>query len=151
VGTGLPVSYIATGLARDGEMADRIARHQADRPETWKTLEVPVYLASALEASAHAGACVIVDCLTLWLMNLLEAGDEVFEAERRKLLDLVPDLPGTTLFVANEVGLGVVPVGALSRRFVDEAGRLNQDLARQADQVILVAAGLPMYLKGQGT
>jgi adenosylcobinamide kinase/adenosylcobinamide-phosphate guanylyltransferase len=146
--SGLPVTVIATGLARDAEMADRIARHRADRPPAWQTLEVPLHLADALDASAQGGRCVLVDCLTLWLMNLLEAGDDVFDVERGKLLARLPTSGGRIILVANEVGLGVVPMGALSRRFVDEAGRLNQDLAGLVDQVTLVAAGLPLSLKG---
>lgn len=146
--SGLPVTLIATGQARDPEMAARIARHQADRPEGWQTLEVPLLLAEALGGSARAGQCVVVDCLTLWLLNLLEAGEVMFESERAKLLALVPTLRGMVIFVANEVGLGVVPMGELSRRFVDEAGRLNQDLAQLVERVTFVAAGLPLALKG---
>lgn len=146
--SGLPVTLIATGQARDPEMADRIARHRADRPAAWQTLETPLHLAEALAHTAQAGQCVVVDCLTLWLLNLLEAGEGVFETEREKLLATVPRLGGMVIFVANEVGLGVVPMGALSRRFVDEAGRLNQDLARLVERVSFVAAGLPLVLKG---
>ncbi len=146
--SGLPVTLIATGQARDPEMADRIARHRADRPAAWQTLETPLHLADALAHTAQAGQCVVVDCLTLWLLNLLEAGEGVFETEREKLLATVPRLGGMVIFVANEVGLGVVPMGALSRRFVDEAGRLNQDLARLVERVSFVAAGLPLALKG---
>lgn len=148
--SGLAVTVVATGQARDPEMAARIARHRADRPAAWQTLEVPLHLAETLAATARADRCVVVDCLTLWLMNLLEAGEDIFAAERAGLLALVPRLPGRVIFVANEVGLGVVPLGTLSRRFVDEAGRLNQDLARLVDRVTLVAAGLPLDLKGGG-
>lgn len=146
--SGLPVTFVATGLARDPEMAARIARHQADRPAGWQTLEVPLHLAEALARASQAGRCVVVDCLTLWLLNLLEAGEEVFRTERAQLLAQVPLLRGMAIFVANEVGLGVVPLGELSRRFVDEAGRLNQDLARLVERVSFVAAGLPLVLKG---
>lgn len=145
--SGLPVTLIATGQARDAEMAARIAQHRLDRPGHWRTLEIPVQLADALAGAAHDGRCVVVDCLTLWLLNLLEAGETVFQAEREKLLGIVPELPGSVIFVANEVGLGVVPLGELSRRFVDEAGRLNQALAEKVERVTFVAAGLPLILK----
>lgn len=142
----LPVNYVATARAGDAEMAARIARHQAERPAHWLTREEPVHLATAI---AEAGnACVLVDCLTLWLMNLLEAGEAVFQAERAALLAALAGHPGRVILVANEIGLGVVPLGELSRRFVDEAGWLNQDIARLADEVVFLAAGLPLILKG---
>lgn len=147
VASGLPVTLIATAQARDQEMAARIARHQAERPVGWQTLEEPLHLAAALRLTAAAGRCVLVDCLTLWLLNLLEAGESVFAAERAALLDLLSELPGEILLVANEVGLGVIPMGELSRRFVDEAGWLNQAIARQADAVTFIAAGFPLALK----
>jgi len=145
--SGLPVTVIATGQARDAEMTARIARHQAERPPHWRTVEEPLHLADALHQAAGAGRCVLVDCLTLWLMNLLEAGEAVFAQERAALLNILPALPGNLLFVSNEVGLGVIPLGELSRRFVDEAGWLNQDIARLAETVTFVAAGLPLVLK----
>lgn len=147
VNSRLPVTLIATAQARDEEMAARIARHQAERPVDWHSLEEPLHLAAALRRTAAAGRCVLVDCLTLWLLNLLEAGESVFAAERAALLDLLPTLPGEILFVANEVGLGVIPMGELSRRFVDEAGWLNQAMAQRADIVTFIAAGLPLALK----
>jgi len=145
--SGLPVRFVATAQARDAEMAARIAHHRAGRPASWQTLEEPLLLADALAHATTPGHCVVVDCLTLWLANLLEAGEGTFLTERERLLTGVPNLAGPVFCVANEVGLGVVPMGALSRRFVDEAGRLNQDLARVARRVIFVAAGLPLCLK----
>ncbi len=145
--SGLPVTLIATGQARDAEMAARIARHRAERPVGWQTVEEPLYLAQALQQAAGPGHCVLVDCLTLWLMNLLEAGEALFAQERAALLACLPTLAGDILFVSNEIGLGVIPLGELSRRFVDEAGWLNQDLARLADSVTFIAAGLPLALK----
>ncbi len=144
---GLAVTVIATGEARDAEMAARIARHRAERPSHWRTVEQPLYLTTALQAASGEGRFVLVDCLTLWLMNLLEAGEETFTRERAALLETLPALPGEILLVANEVGLGVIPLGELSRRFVDEAGWLNQDIARLAESVTFVAAGLPLKLK----
>ncbi|MBI5329819.1 MAG: bifunctional adenosylcobinamide kinase/adenosylcobinamide-phosphate guanylyltransferase [Betaproteobacteria bacterium] len=142
--SGLPVTFIATGQARDPEMAARIARHQAERPAAWRTREEPLHLAAALDA---APGCVLIDCLTLWLLNLLEAGETVFERERALLLDALPRHPGRVILVANEVGLGVIPLGELTRRYVDEAGHLNQAVARIADEVTFIAAGLPLALK----
>ncbi len=145
--SGLPVTVIATGQARDAEMAARIARHREERAAHWATVEEPVYLAEALKQAAGAGRFVLVDCLTLWLMNLLEAGETVFARERAALLAALPTLTGDILLVSNEIGLGVIPMGELSRRFVDEAGWLNQDIARLADSVTFVAAGLPLTMK----
>lgn len=142
--SGLPVTVIVTGSAGDGEMAERIAHHRAVRPAAWRTIEAPRALATALRAEAAPDRCLIVDCLTLWLMNVI---DGTFEAERQALLDALPRLPGEVLFVANEIGLGIVPLGAETRRFRDEAGRLNQDLAAACERVTFVAAGLPLPLK----
>jgi adenosylcobinamide kinase/adenosylcobinamide-phosphate guanylyltransferase len=145
----LAVSYIATATAGDGEMSERIAHHQARRPAAWRVVEEPIHLAAALCANAALDRCLIVDCLTLWLNNLLATGDEnLFHREREVLLQTLLTLPGRMLLVSNEVGLGIVPLGELSRRFRDEAGRLHQDLARTCDRVVFVAAGLPLVLKG---
>ncbi len=148
VESGHEVIYIATAEAGDGEMAARIARHRADRPEQWHTVEEPLALAAVLRAEAGPGRLLLVDCLTLWLSNLMAAGEERWESERAALLELLPQLPGDIIMVSNEVGLGVVPMGELSRRFVDEAGRLHQALAPHCDEVTFVAAGLPLKLKG---
>jgi adenosylcobinamide kinase / adenosylcobinamide-phosphate guanylyltransferase len=143
----LPVTLIATAQARDAEMAARIARHRAERPGDWQTVEEPLHLADALQHSAGAERCVLIDCLTLWLLNLLEAGEATFAVERAALLGCLPSLAGEIVIVSNEVGLGIVPMGELSRRFVDEAGWLNQDIARLANRVTFIAAGLPLILK----
>lgn len=160
IASGKPVIYIATAHAGDEEMACRIAHHRARRPAHWLTLEEPVALADTLRAHSRPDTLLLVDCLTLWLCNLLfEAGADTpevgelplpvrFERERTALLDTLPSLPGDVLLVSNEVGLGVVPFGAVSRRFVDEAGRLNQAVAQRAARVVLMAAGLPLPLKG---
>ncbi len=142
--SGLPVTVIVTGSAGDDEMAERIAHHRAARPAEWRVVEAPRALAAALREAATPGRCLLVDCLTLWLMNVID-GD--FAAEREALLDLLPQLPGEVIFVANEIGLGIVPLGAKTRRFRDEAGRLNQDLAAACERVTLIAAGLPLSLK----
>lgn len=146
---GLPVTYIATATAGDEEMAARIAHHRQRRPGAWRIVEEPLHLAAALQASAAEDHCVIVDCLTLWLTNLLLADDSaLLERERAALLEQLPLLPGRIVLVGNEVGLGIVPLGELSRRFADEAGRLHQQLAARCERVTFVAAGLPLTLKG---
>ncbi|RDZ29567.1 bifunctional adenosylcobinamide kinase/adenosylcobinamide-phosphate guanylyltransferase [Lysobacter silvisoli] len=145
----LEVVYIATAQARDGEMDERIVHHRQRRPSQWLTVEEPLALADALHAQARDGRCVLVDCLTLWLSNLLGDTDEArYAHEREALLDLLPQLPGDIVLVSNEVGLGVVPLGELTRRYVDEAGRLHQSLATRCERVLFVAAGLPLALKG---
>lgn len=147
--SGLAVTYIATAQALDAEMAARIAHHRARRPMRWECVEEPLALAATLRVHAAADRCVIVDCLTLWLGNLLGDADAGrFQRERDALLQVLPALPGRVLMVSNEVGQGIVPMGELSRRFVDEAGWLHQALARQCARVAWVAAGLPLWLKG---
>lgn len=142
--TGLGVAYIATGEARDAEMAQRIAHHRARRPAGWRTVEEPLALADTLRREAAEGTCLLVDCLTLWLTNLLLADRET---EIDALLATLPTLPGRIILVSNEVGWGIVPENALARRFRDEQGRLNQQVAALAGRVTLVAAGLPLALK----
>lgn len=143
-----PITYIATALARDEEMRRRIAEHQARRPASWTVVEEPLALAGALRAHASSERCVMVDCLTLWLTQLLCAGDDRFARERGALLAVLPQVGGHVILVSNETGLGIVPLGELSRRFCDEAGRLHQDLAQICDRVFLTVAGLPQVLKG---
>jgi len=136
--TGAPVVFVATGEARDGEMAERIRRHRAERPRAWTTVEEPLELHAAVEA-APAEACVVVDCLSLWVANLLEAGRE---PDPR-----VPARSGPTIAVSNEVGLGVVPATPLGRRYRDVLGRVNAAWAAAADEAWLVVAGkaLPLH------
>ena len=145
--SGKETVYIATGWAGDEEMSARIARHREQRPQAWLTVEEPCALAKALQTHAAVNRCLIVDCLTLWLANLLEQGDGRFQQERGALLDTLPNLPGTLCLVSNEVGLGIVPINPLARRFVDEAGWLHQDLAQLCERVVWIAAGLPQILK----
>ena len=146
--SGLDVVYVATAQARDAEMAARIAHHRARRPRQWLCVEETIHLAEALRVYAREDRCILVDCLTLWLSNLLGAGETTLVREREQLLLGLPALSGELLLVSNEVGLGVVPLGELSRRFVDEAGRMHQDLAVASERVLFVAAGLPLVLKG---
>lgn len=146
--SGLEVVYVATAVAGDAEMAARIGSHRVRRPESWLTVEEPLALAAGLEANAGSGRFVLVDCLTLWLSNLLAEGEDVFRRERQALLQVLPGLPGPVCLVSNEVGHGIVPANPLARRFVDEAGWLHQELASLCDRVVWVAAGLPHLLKG---
>ena len=146
--SGLAVSYLATATAGDEEMAARIAQHRARRPGHWKIVEEPLRLADTLRQHAAPERCLLVDCLTLWLSNLLCANnEELFKGERAALLQALSTLPGRIILVSNEVGMGIVPVGALSRRFSDEAGWLNQEVASICERVTLMVAGLPYPLK----
>ena len=149
IDSGLAVTYIATSQALDGEMSDRIAHHQARRPLEWGLIEEPYALAQVLEQNAAPDRCLLVDCLTLWLTNLLLLDDEArLQQERQALLDTWHQLPGRIILVSNESGLGVVPMGELTRRYVDYSGWLHQDIAAQAERVVWTVAGLPQVLKG---
>lgn len=138
--------YLATAEAHDGEMAERIAAHRARRGTRWSTVEAPLELAPALAQAAGPERTVLVDCLTLWLSNLLGAERDP-DGEAARLVEAIGRLPGPAVFVSNEVGQGIVPDNALARAFVDHAGRLHQAVAAAADRVVLVAAGLPQTLK----
>ena len=147
--SGWPVTYIATSQAHDGEMSERIRHHRERRPAHWGLVEEPVQLADILKKHAAPQHCLLVDCLTLWLTNLLMLDDPArLAAERDALLACLDELPGRVLLVSNETGLGVVPMGELTRRYVDEAGWLHQALAERCQRVIFTVAGLPMILKG---
>lgn len=159
--SGKEVVYVATSRAGDAEMAARIAHHRTRRPAHWQTVEEELGLATVLMEHCRPGRLVLVDCLTLWLSNLMfcdgrawpEVGEvalpERFHQERAALLDLLDaGADGDIVFVSNEVGMGIVPWGAVSRCFADEAGRLNQAVAAHADRAVFVAAGLPLVLKG---
>ena len=148
--SGLAVTYVATAQAGDGEVAARIAHHRARRPAAWELVVEPVPLMQGLRDRAAENRCLLVDCLTLWLTNLLWLDEGVHLArERDALLDGIAALPGRILLVGNETGLGVVPLGGLTRRYVDEAGWLHQALAERAQRVTFCVAGLPMILKGE--
>ena len=154
------VVYIATGQARDAEMQQRIEHHQQRRPQQWRLVEQPIALAQAIQQWCAPERIVLVDCLTLWLSNLLfaervdypEVGliemPPLFIEQRALFLDSLASLNGDLIIVSNEVGLGIVPFGAVSRCYVDEAGRLNQEVAKRCENVVLVTAGLPLVLKG---
>lgn len=146
--SGLPVTYIATATAGDDEMRARIETHRQRRPEQWQTVEAPYDLVAALQAHGGVGRCVLVDCLTLWVSNHL-CSDSDFIEEKQRLLDVLAALPGEVILVSNEVGMGIVPMGELSRRFVDESGWLHQALATMAERVVFTVAGLPYVFKGK--
>ncbi|MCF8034381.1 MAG: bifunctional adenosylcobinamide kinase/adenosylcobinamide-phosphate guanylyltransferase [Desulfarculaceae bacterium] len=144
--------YLATAQAGDAEMHERIARHQAQRGAAWTTLEEPLALEEALKQADGPDAVLLVDCLTLWLSNLVlgaNLGDEQVAARGEALATLLPSLEARVILVANEVGLGIVPENALARRWRDLAGGLNQRLASACGSVVLVTAGLPLALKGR--
>ena len=141
---GKPV-YIATAEALDGEMRERITRHRARRANEWKEYETPLELVAALAATDGGGAR-LVDCLTLWLSNLMHAGRD-WEGETARLTNTLGAQRSPVVLVTNEVGLGIVPDNALARQFRDAAGLMNQTIARAADEVELVVAGLPMRVK----
>jgi adenosylcobinamide kinase/adenosylcobinamide-phosphate guanylyltransferase len=147
--SGLSVTYIATSQPLDGEMTARIAHHRERRPSEWGLIEEPVELARVLKENATPNHCLLIDCLTLWLTNLLMLEDpDCLNHEREALLHTLATLPGEIIFVSNETGLGVVPLGELTRRYVDEAGWLHQALAERCQRVVLTVAGLPLTLKG---
>ncbi|ENU23947.1 hypothetical protein F993_01263 [Acinetobacter proteolyticus] len=148
--TGLSVIYIATAQALDTEMQQRIAHHQQQRPSDWQVFEEPIFLADRLLQCDQANQLILVDCLTLWLTNLLLDEDPALQQQQmQKLFEVLPQLQSQIILVSNETGLGVVPMGEISRRFVDEAGRLHQTLGQLANKVMFCVAGFPMILKDE--
>jgi adenosylcobinamide kinase/adenosylcobinamide-phosphate guanylyltransferase len=145
---GSPV-FVATAEAFDDEMHERIARHQADRDARWRTVEAPRDLPAAIDALNAEDAVVLVDCLTLWVSNLLLAEADI-PAASRELCHAINRFEGRLILVANEVGLGIVPDNALARAFRDAAGQLNQLVAANVQEVVLITAGLPLTLKPRG-
>lgn len=158
--SGKQVVYVATAHAGDAEMAARIAHHQQRRQAGWTTVEECMALGEVIARWSTPERVLLVDCLTVWLSNLLfsaqqdfpEIGEIVppacFHEERASLLQALQQAVGDVILVSNEVGMGVIPQGAVSRWFVDEAGRLNQAVAALCDRAVLVVAGLPLALKG---
>ena len=140
-------TYIATADVLDDEMAARVARHRARRGPSWHTVETPTDIADALGLYTDPEKPILLDCLTLWLTNLMLA-DRDCRRETETLLGALGAVKGPVLLIANEVGFGIVPDNALARRFRDAAGVLNQAVAAVATQVVLIAAGLPLVLKG---
>lgn len=158
--SGKTVIYVATAQAFDAEMKNRIAQHRLSRNRDWQTIEEPLALGAVIARESAPDRVVLIDCLTVWLSNLLfseekaypEVGEivppELFHVQREQFLQALGRASGDVIMVSNEVGMGVIPQGAISRWFVDEAGRLNQTVAAASERVLWVAAGLPLALKG---
>ncbi len=145
------IIYIATATVHDNEMAERIKHHQLRRPVEWQLVEEPIKLAEVLEANNQHDSILLIECLTLWLTNLLCHSDvKLFEQEREKFILQLKKSQADIIIVSNETGMGVVPMGELSRRYVDEAGFLHQELAKISDRVSLVIAGLEQVIKNTG-
>jgi len=145
---GLPVTYLATATADDAAMVQRIAAHKDARPAHWQTIEEPLALGDAL--AQVSGACIIIDCLTLWLTNLLLCDDDRrLHKEQENLLTILTQSTSPIILVANETSMGIIPLGELTRRYCDLAGSLHQRLASTCDRVVFTVAGLPMMLKGE--
>jgi len=150
--SGLPVIYIATAEAGDAEMQGRIEKHRQDRPQHWQTVEEPIKLADVIQQYSSSNSCLLIDCLTLWLTNILfdKQGNEqqsLFGQESKALFKALGVFSGQLVMVSNEVGLGIVPIEKMTRRFVDEVGLLHQQIVSYSDKVVLVTAGLPQILK----
>jgi adenosylcobinamide kinase / adenosylcobinamide-phosphate guanylyltransferase len=140
--------YVATAQSLDKEMAERIKRHQQQRADHWQLIEEPLKLAQILAENDHSETIILIECLSLWLTNLLCHSDpELFEIEKQKLIQQLKHSQARVIIVSNETGLGIVPMGELNRRFVDEAGFLHQKLAQISERVTLVVAGLEHHLK----
>jgi adenosylcobinamide kinase/adenosylcobinamide-phosphate guanylyltransferase len=158
--SGKSVIYIATAQAGDAEMEARIGHHRAQRNADWTTVEEPIGLATAIESHSRADTIVLVDCLTLWLSNLLFSDNRTYpdmgpitppdavKVHRENFLQAMQRTQGDLVFVTNEVGQGIVPQSAVARWFEDEAGRLNQAVAARCDRVVLMVAGIPLTVKG---
>lgn len=145
--SGLAPIYLATGRARDEEMSDRIDLHRQRRGENWTTVEEPLDLAGTLTREARPDRAILIDCLTLWITNLMMEGEDV-SVHGERLCAHVGSLPGMLTFVSNEVGLGIVPDNRMARDFRDHAGWLHQKLAGQCAQLYFVVAGIPTKIKG---
>jgi len=143
-----PITLIATATALDKEMALRIERHKSDRPDDWRTIEAPIYLARALETAQAEKGIIIIDCLTLWLTNLLMRDDSLLlEQEVTAFESALENTLADIILVSNETNMGIMPLGDITRKYCDQAGLLHQRLAAVCDQVELVVAGLPLKLK----
>ncbi|OUS31635.1 bifunctional adenosylcobinamide kinase/adenosylcobinamide-phosphate guanylyltransferase [Gammaproteobacteria bacterium 45_16_T64] len=153
--SGLDVTYIATATVYDDEMQQRINKHRHDRPDHWALIEEPIFLGNAIQLlseDSNPSTCILIDCLTLWVTNLLMKDDEkVFREQKKQLLHAIETTNAHLIMVSNETGMGVIPMGQITRRFVDETGWLHQEIAAIADEVTLSVAGLPHVLKSAAT
>ncbi len=149
--SGLERIYIATAKVLDNEMKQRVSRHKEDRASyQWTTIEEPLALANCLQQWASPERVIVVDCLTMWVTNLLSEEPNTLKQEVDALLNSLKTLTGEIIFVSNEVGMGIIPMGELTRLFVDEIGRLHQQIAKEVDNVTLMVAGLPHRIKSNG-
>ncbi len=146
--SGLNVVYIATAQPLDEEMQERILHHQESRPREWQVIEEPLYLSEKLQEIDAQNQLILIDCLTLWMSNLLlQDASELQMSQCQKLLTILPNLKSEIILVSNETGLGVVPMGNISRKFIDESGRLHQQIGQIAQKVVFCVAGFPIILK----
>lgn len=144
----LNVIYIATAQPLDEEMQERILHHQESRPREWQVIEEPLYLSEKLQEIDAQNQLILIDCLTLWMSNLLlQDASELQMSQCQKLLTILPNLKSEIILVSNETGLGVVPMGNISRKFIDESGRLHQQIGQIAQKVVFCVAGFPIILK----
>ncbi len=146
--SGLNVIYIATAQPLDEEIQERILHHQESRPREWQVIEEPLYLSEKLQEIDAQNQLILIDCLTLWMSNLLlQDASELQMSQCQKLLTILPNLKSEIILVSNETGLGVVPMGNISRKFIDESGRLHQQIGQIAQKVVFCVAGFPIILK----
>jgi len=146
--SGLNVVYIATAQPLDEEMQERILHHQESRPREWQVIEEPLYLSEKLQEIDAQNQLILIDCLTLWMSNLLlQDASELQMSQCQKLLTILPNLKSEIILVSNETGLGVVPMGNISRKFIDESGRLHQQIGQIVQKVVFCVAGFPIILK----
>ncbi|MBR9866572.1 MAG: bifunctional adenosylcobinamide kinase/adenosylcobinamide-phosphate guanylyltransferase [Oceanospirillales bacterium] len=148
--SGSDVIYIATAQAYDDEMQRRIQQHKNQRPGAWVTVEEPIEISDVIRNESAVNNCLLIDCLTLWVTNLLSADKDITDYKDR-LVDAIGRVKGDIILVSNETGMGVVPMGELTRRYCDEAGWLHQKIAALADQVVLMVAGIPVVIKPVST
>ncbi|MDK8754438.1 bifunctional adenosylcobinamide kinase/adenosylcobinamide-phosphate guanylyltransferase [Acinetobacter radioresistens] len=146
--SGLNVIYIATAQPLDEEMQERILHHQESRPREWQVIEEPLYLSEKLQEIDAQNQLILIDCLTLWMSNLLlQDASELQMSQCQKLLTILPNLKSEIILVSNETSLGVVPMGNITRKFIDESGRLHQQIGQIAQKVVFCVAGFPIILK----
>ncbi|BBB29779.1 bifunctional adenosylcobinamide kinase/adenosylcobinamide-phosphate guanylyltransferase [Neptunomonas japonica] len=144
--SGAEVIYIATAQAYDDEMQERIQQHKHQRPSQWDTFEEPIEIGNVINDKSSPTNCLLIDCLTLWVTNLLCENKNMADY-KQQLVDALSNVKGDVILVSNETGMGVVPMGELTRRYCDEAGWLHQEIAALADQVVLMVAGIPVVIK----
>lgn len=162
VRSGLSVTYLATAKDLDAELNERVTHHQNSRPAHWKCIDVPVHLADAIRANSRPDCCLIVDCLFMWIKNLIMEDNKfctensssiklgkTFEHEIKQLFDVIPDVQGKLIFISNEVGMGSISTTTFSKLLTNELGHINQQIAKVCSHVYLLVAGLPITVKSR--